>query len=104
MSKSGTPASCIDGRFGTSGERSLGGRGGQKYPCHDVMSNPGTPASGIEGGLGTGGERSWVVPASARSAPPFTWGSPVSTSINIMVMRPPITSFSAGGELLYGTC
>ena len=41
-----------------------------------------------------------VVTASARNAPPLTWGRPVSTSVNIMVMRPPITSFIAGGELL----
>jgi hypothetical protein len=64
------------------------------------MSKSGTPASCIDGSCGINGERSLVVTASARSAPPLTCGMPVSTSVNIMVIRPPITSLSAGGELL----
>src|ERR1700687_5307582 len=68
------------------------------------MSKSGTPASCIDGRFGTSGDRSLVVTASARSALALTCGKPVSTSVNIMVMRPPMTSFIAGGELLYGTC
>jgi hypothetical protein len=68
------------------------------------MSKFGTPASSIDGKSGTSADRPLVVTASARRSLLLTCGSPVSTSMNIMVMRPPSTSLSAGGELLYGTC
>ncbi|MGY3076084.1 hypothetical protein ACVWZZ_002455 [Bradyrhizobium sp. LM6.10] len=64
------------------------------------MSKSGTPASCIEGRVGTSDERSLVVTASARSALPWTWGRPVRISTNIIETRPPMTSLSAGGELL----
>ena len=52
------------------------------------------------GRWGNSAEGRLVVTASAFSAFPLTWGSPVRTSMNIMETRPAITSVSAGGELL----
>src|ERR1700730_1935510 len=77
---------------------------GATMPAHESMSKPVTPASSRVGNSGKSGLRCSRVTASARNAPERTGGSPVVRSVNIIETRPASTSWSAGGELLYGTC
>src|ERR1700738_2786228 len=77
---------------------------GATMAAPESMSKPVTPASSRVGNSGKSGLRCSRVTASARNAPERTCGSPVVRSVNIIETRPASTSWSAGGELLYGTC
>src|SRR5262249_58641253 len=77
---------------------------GAMKPAQVSRLKPVNPDSSMVGRSGKSELRLMRDTAIARSAPDLTCGLAVVKSASIIDTRPAITSWSAGGGVLYGTC